>query len=290
MKTDNTYRDIGRFLFSCSDRPGIVAEITRFLFDFGANIVNLDQHTLDPFGGQFFMRIEFYLPQLDEREAELRAAFSRVAEAFAARWRFAVANRKKKLALYVSRSDHTLIELLYHLRNGDLYGDVKMVISNHADLEPIVRAQEIPFHHVPKTAASRDAAERREWELLGNDVDLIVLARYMQIISPQFLARFPNRIINIHHSFLPAFAGADPYGAANERGVKLIGATAHYVTEELDAGPIIEQDVMRVDHGHSVEDMRRIGRSVERAVLTRAVDWHLHDRIIVYQNKTIVFA
>ncbi|MGB8265760.1 MAG: formyltetrahydrofolate deformylase [Candidatus Velthaea sp.] len=290
MKTDNTYQDIGRILFSCSDRPGIVAEITRFLFDFGANIVNLDQHTLDPFGGEFFMRVEFLVPQLEAREAELRSAFSLVAESFDARWRFAVANRKKKLVLYVSRSDHTLVELLYHVRNGDLYGEVKMVISNHADLEPVVRALDIPFHHVPKTAALRDEAERREWELIGGDVDLIVLARYMQILSPQFLARFPNRIINIHHSFLPAFAGADPYSAASERGVKLIGATAHYVTEELDAGPIIEQDVMRVDHGHTVEDMRRIGRSVERAVLTRAVDWHLHDRIIVYQNKTIVFA
>jgi formyltetrahydrofolate deformylase len=164
-----------------------------------------------------------------------------------------------------------------------------MVISNHPTLEPMVTSLGIPFHHVPMSATLREEAERHEWELMGDDIDLIVLARYMQVLSPAFLARFPNRIINIHHSFLPAFVGADPYGAAYERGVKLIGATAHYVTEELDAGPIIEQDVMRVDHGHTVEDMRRIGRYVERAVLARAVDWHLQDRIIVYENKTVVF-
>jgi formyltetrahydrofolate deformylase len=182
-----------------------------------------------------------------------------------------------------------LLELLWRIRNGDLYADVKMVISNHPNLEPMVRSLGIPFHHVPMSAALREQAERHEWELMGEDIDLIVLARYMQVLSPAFLARYPNRIINIHHSFLPAFVGADPYAAAYERGVKLIGATAHYVTQELDAGPIIDQDVMRVDHSHSVEDMRRIGRYVERSVLARAVDWHLQDRIIVFQNKTIVF-
>jgi len=285
----NRYQDIGRLLLSCSDRPGIVAAITRFLFDFGANIIHSDQHTLDPFGGQFFIRIEFYLRDLEKREEEFRAAFSHIADTFDATWRVSIAKRKKRVALYASRSDHALLELLWRIRNGDLYADVTTVISNHTNLEPMVTALGIPFHHVPMSAELREQAERREWELMGDDVDLIVLARYMQVLSSQFLARYPNRIINIHHSFLPAFVGADPYGAAYERGVKLIGATAHYATQELDAGPIIEQDVMRVDHGHSVEDMRRIGRYVERAVLARAVDWHLQDRIIVYQNKTIVF-
>jgi formyltetrahydrofolate deformylase len=283
------YQDIGRLLLSCSDRPGIVAAITRFLFDFGANIIHSDQHTLDPFGGQFFIRIEFFLSGLEAREEEFRAAFSHVADSFGATWRVSIAKRKKRVAIFASRADHALLELLWRIRNGDLYADVKMVISNHTVLEPMVSALGIPFHHVPMSAALREEAEQREWELMGEDIDLIVLARYMQVLSPKFLARYPNRIINIHHSFLPAFVGADPYKGAYERGVKLIGATAHYVTAELDAGPIIEQDVMRVDHDDSVEDMRRVGRYVERAVLARAVDWHLQDRVIVYQNKTIVF-
>jgi formyltetrahydrofolate deformylase len=283
------YGDIGRLLLSCSDRPGIVAAITRFLYEFGANIIHSDQHTLDPFGGQFFIRIEFHLSGLEQREDELRGAFSHVAGTFEANWRLSIAKQKKRVALFASRADHALLELLWRIRNGDLYADVKMVISNHPNLEPMVRSLGIPFHHVPMSAALREQAERHEWELMGEDIDLIVLARYMQVLSPAFLARYPNRIINIHHSFLPAFVGADPYAAAYERGVKLIGATAHYVTQELDAGPIIDQDVMRVDHSHSVEDMRRIGRYVERSVLARAVDWHLQDRIIVFQNKTIVF-
>jgi formyltetrahydrofolate deformylase len=283
------YQDIGRVLLSCSDRPGIVAAVTRFLYDFGANIMHSDQHTTDPFGGQFFMRVEFFLSGLESREEEFRAAFSHIAGTFGATWRIAIAKRPKHVALFASRSDHALLELLWRIRNGDLHADVRMVISNHPTLEPMVTSLGIPFHHVPMSATLREEAERHEWELMGDDIDLIVLARYMQVLSPAFLARFPNRIINIHHSFLPAFVGADPYGAAYERGVKLIGATAHYVTEELDAGPIIEQDVMRVDHGHTVEDMRRIGRYVERAVLARAVDWHLQDRIIVYENKTVVF-
>jgi len=285
----NRYRDIGRLLLSCRDRPGIVAAITRFLYEFGANIIHSDQHTLDPFGGQFFIRIEFFLPDLERREQEIRRAFSPVADTFEATWRLSIAERKKRLAIFASRADHALLELLWRIRNGDLYADVRMVISNHMNLEPMVASFGIPFHHVPISSETRRQAEEREWELMGGEIDLIVLARYMQILSPQFLERYRNRIINIHHSFLPAFVGADPYGAAYERGVKLIGATAHYATEELDAGPIIEQDVMRVDHSYSVADMRRIGRYVERAVLARAVDWHLQDRIIVFQNKTIVF-
>lgn len=282
-------RDIGRLLISCSDRPGIVATVTRFLHEFGANIIQSDQYSSNPFGGQFFMRIEFFLVDLERREDEFRRGFAPIGEAGEMDWRIAVASRPKRVAIFVSRADHALLELLWRTQSGDLDADVRMVISNHAVLAPLVERMGIPFHHVPITRETRDAAERREWDLLGERTDLIVLARYMQVLSPAFLARYPNRIINIHHSFLPAFVGADPYAAAYARGVKLIGATAHYASDELDAGPIIEQDVRRVDHAHTVDDLRRVGRYVERAVLARAVEWHLQDRVLVSGNKTIVF-
>jgi formyltetrahydrofolate deformylase len=282
--------EVGRLLFSCSDGPGIVAAIASFLAGFGANIIHSDQHTIDPDGGQLFMRIEFHLPQLAAREDDFRAAFGAVARRFDAMWRLASAAIPKTFVIFASKSDHALLELLWRLGSGDFHADARMVISNHAVLEPLVARFGIPFHHVPKNGATRLEAERRELELIGDQADLIVLARYMQILSPAFLARYRNRIINIHHSFLPAFVGADPYAAAYERGVKLIGATAHYVTEELDAGPIIEQDIIRVTHRASIADMRRMGRLVEREVLARAVDWHLQDRVIVHENKTVVFA
>lgn len=287
--TADQLQDIGRLLLSCSDRPGIVAAVTRFLYDFGANIIQSDQHSTNPFGGQFFMRVEFFLSELEHRKPELRREFAKLASAGDWRWSLSVARRRKRVAIFVSRSDHALLELLWRTRAGDLDADIRMIVSNHRLLEGEAAYAGIPFHHVPMNREIRDEAERHELELLGDEIDLVVLARYMQILSPAILARYPNRIINIHHSFLPAFVGADPYAAAYERGVKLIGATAHYVTEELDAGPIIEQDVMRVTHAHSVADLRRIGRYVERSVLARAVGWHLQDRIIVHGNKTIVF-
>ena len=204
-------------------------------------------------------------------------------------WRLTEAAHRPTVAVFVSRADHVLQELIYRVRAGDLRAEIVAVLSDHPDLEPVARAAGIPFHHVPVAPGTKDAAEAGALELVGN-ADLVVLARYMQIMSPEFCARFPERLINIHHSFLPAFVGANPYQAAHDRGVKLIGATAHYVTAELDAGPIIEQEVARVNHRASVEDMRRLGRYVERQVLAQAVTWHVEDHVIVDGDKTIVFA
>lgn len=282
--------NLARMLISCPDRPGIVAAVSRFLFEQGANIVQSDQHSTDPEGGRFFMRVEFTLPDLEERAPRLERDFAGVAGVFRMDWRLAVAARVKRLAVFVSKADHCLQELIGQRRAGDLRAEIAMVVSNHEDLRDGVECWGIPFHHVPVTPETKPEAERRQLELLGDGVDLVVLARYMQILSPAFIARYPNRIINIHHSFLPAFVGANPYAAAHARGVKLIGATAHYVTEELDAGPIIEQDVQRVTHRDNVDDLRRIGRHIERAVLARAVAWHVEDRILVHGNKTVVFA
>ena len=235
------------------------------------------------------MRVEFYLPELAEREQTFRADFASIASGFQGHWQLSLAAVPKRVVLFASRADHALLELLWRIQSGDLFANVQMVVSNHTVLEPLAARYNVPFHHVPKHAGNRADAELEELRLIGDKADLIVLARYMQIISPAFLNLYRNRIINIHHSFLPAFVGADPYKGAFDRGVKLIGATAHYVTEELDAGPIIEQDVLRVTHAQSVDDLRRIGRFVERSVLARAVESHLDDRVIVHENKTIVF-
>jgi formyltetrahydrofolate deformylase len=283
-------RDVGRLLVSCADRPGICAAICGYLAGLDANITSLQQYTTDPSGGRLFLRVEFLLPGLDSREAEVGAGFGPLADSFRMDWRLARAKAVKRLAIMVSKTDHALQELLWRRKAGDLHAEIAMVISNHDDLRPLVETWGIPYHHVPVTPETKPAAEQMQLELLRGQVDAVVLARYMQVLSPTFLAAFPNRAINIHHSFLPAFLGADPYGKAAERGVKLIGATAHYVTEDLDAGPIIEQDVVRIDHRQSVTDLRRAGRYVERAVLARAVGWHVEDRVIVHKNKTIVFA
>jgi formyltetrahydrofolate deformylase len=281
-------RDIGRLLVSCPDRPGIVAAITTVLAAHGANIVESQQHSTDPSGGRFYLRQEFVLPGLPGRIEALRADLGRVGDEFELQWRVATGDRVPRMAIFVSRTDHVLQELLWRTRAGDLTADIRLIASNHPDLEPLAKSFDIPFHHVP-AAATRGESERRLLDLVVDQVDLIVLARYMQILTPVFLDGFGGPIINIHHSFLPAFVGADPYRAAYERGVKLIGATAHYVTAELDAGPIIDQDVHRVDHAHAVEDLRRVGRLVERNVLARAVGWHLADRVLLHGNKTIVF-
>jgi formyltetrahydrofolate deformylase len=278
-----------RMLISCPDQPGIVAAVSQFLFDHEANIVQSDQYTMDPEGGMFFIRIEFDLPQLASRAQQLRLDFHRVAERFRMDYSLRPASRKKRLAIFVSREDHCLLELLWHWRAGDLDADIAMVISNHLDIKPLVEPFGIPFIHIPVTADTKAEAERKQLEVIGDSVDVIILARYMQIISPAFLEHFANRIINIHHSFLPAFIGGKPYAQAHNRGVKIIGATAHYVTEDLDGGPIIEQDVQRVSHRDNVEDLKRIGRHIERIVLARAVAWHVEDRIIVHNNKTVVF-
>jgi formyltetrahydrofolate deformylase len=267
-----------------------VAAVSNFLFNHGANITALDQHSTDPEGGLFFMRLEFQTPHLDVSREILEKAFAeRVAARFEMNWRIAYAADLKKVAILVSKYDHALLELLWRHSNRELPCTITQVISNHPDLRPEVERFGIPYHHVPVEKDRKEEAEAQILHLLG-DTDLVVLARYMQILTPQFVARYPHRIINIHHSFLPAFVGANPYKQAYMRGVKIIGATAHYVTEELDQGPIIEQDVARVSHRHDVADLVRLGRDLERNVLARAVQWHLEDRIIVYGNKTVVFS
>ena len=264
--------------------------MTQFLFQRGANIVHSDQHTTDPVGGAFFMRIEFDMASSDDLVETIGSQFGPVAEQFGMDWRLADAGRRKRLAVFVSREEHCLLELLWQQQAGDLPVEIAMVLSNHDDLRAVAEARGIPFHHIPVPPGGKELAEQRQLALLDGQIDVIALARYMQIVSPAFIQRWPNRIINIHHSFLPAFVGARPYDQAYRRGVKLIGATAHYVTADLDAGPIIEQDVERVDHRHGVEELKRIGRAVERVVLARAVRWHAEDRVLVYGNKTVVFS
>jgi formyltetrahydrofolate deformylase len=281
--------DSGRLVVRCPDRPGIVHLLSGLLTEFGANITDSQQHSSDPRGGTFTLRVEFVLADLASRRAELERRLAAAAGEWQLTWRLAEAAHRPTVAVFVSRTDHVLQELIYRVRAGDLRADIVAVISNHLDLEPVAAAAGIPFHHVPVTPATKAEAETRALEIVG-DVDLVVLARYMQIVSADFCSRFPERLINIHHSFLPAFVGANPYQAAHDRGVKLIGATAHYVTPELDAGPIIEQEVARIDHRATVEDMRRVGRYVERQVLAQAVTWHVEDRVIVEGPRTIVFA
>jgi formyltetrahydrofolate deformylase len=282
---------VARLLLSCMDRPGIVAAVSRFLADRGANILQSDQHTAEPEGGPFFMRVEFRLASGDDDQEAFAAAFAdEVAAALGATWQLSFAARRKRVAILVSRLDHCLAELMWRWRRGELYADIPVVISNHPDLEPEAARFGVRFEHVPVPREDRAAAEAALLELVGGGAcDLIVLARYMQILSPAFLTAVRTPIINIHHSFLPAFAGADPYARAHQRGVKIIGATAHYVTEELDAGPIIEQDVARISHRETVADLVRKGADLERIVLLRAVQWQLEDRILPHLNRTIVF-
>jgi formyltetrahydrofolate deformylase len=276
-------------LVQCPDRPGIVSAISSFLFRHGANIIDFDQHTSEDEGGVYFTRLEFQTDRLDLSLEDLKHAFELdVARPFAMDWRFARTDQRKRVAILVSKHDHAMLELLWTWKRGDLRGDITTVVSNHPDLREQVESFGVPFAHVPNGRDIRREAEARMAELLV-DADVVVLARYMQIVSADFVARWPNRIINIHHSFLPAFIGADPYRQAYDRGVKIVGATGHYVTADLDAGPIIEQDVGRVSHRHSVEDLKRLGRDLERRVLARAVSWHCEDRIIVHGNKTVVF-
>ena len=281
---------IARLLVSCPDRHGIVAAVSGFLSESDANILSSDQHSTDPEGGTFFMRMEFRLEGLLERRATLERAFAeRVADPLGMSWRFAYASETKRMAVLASREDHCLLELLWRWRSHELETDIVGVISNHPDHAGDVAGFGVPYHHVPVPSNGKAEAEARMLELLADRVQLVVLARYMQILSGDFLERLGVPVINIHHSFLPAFVGADPYRRARDRGVKIIGATAHYVTEELDAGPIIEQDVARVSHRQTVEELEHIGRDIERLVLARAVKWHLEDRVLVHENRTVVF-
>jgi formyltetrahydrofolate deformylase len=274
----------------CADQPGIVSAVSSFLFDAGANIVSSGQYTSDPEGGQFFLRMEFTLPADGEALDGLSARFGeQVAARFDMGFRFWDARERKKIAVLVSRYDHCLLDLIWRWRRGELDAEIVLVASNHADLRAEVEFFELPYYHVEVTRDTKAEAEEKLLSLVVGDCDLVVLARYMQILSGDFLERVGVPVINIHHSFLPAFAGAGPYARAKERGVKLIGATAHYVTEELDAGPIIEQDVIRVSHRDSVPELEQRGADIERTVLARAVQWHCQDRVIRHGNTTVVF-
>lgn len=285
-KNENT----GRLIIKCPDQPGIVAAVTTFLKEKDANIVELSQYSMNPEGGTFFTRIEFECQDLKKHAASFEEDFVEIAEKFSMDWNFNYVSDLKRAAIFVSNEPHCLLELLWEWQSGDLMMDIALVISNHEDSRELVESMQIPFYYIPANKDIRKEVEAKQLKLLEVfEIDLIILARYMQILTPTFVAAHPNRIINIHHSFLPAFIGAKPYERAYERGVKLIGATSHYVTNDLDEGPIIEQDIGRVDHRDSAEDMKKAGRTIERRVLARAVKWHLEDRVIVHGNKTVVF-
>jgi len=277
-------------LVSCPDRRGIVAALAQVLHGHGANILDADQHT-DPVAGQFFQRIRFDLSELATDRVSLERGIGEVATRFSMRFQLAYAAERKRVAIFVSRYEHCLVDLLWRHRAGELRCEIALIVSNHPDLRGTAEHYGIPFEVVEITPQNKAAQEAREIALLEQArIDLVVLARYMQILSGAFIDRFPGRIINIHHSFLPAFQGGKPYHQARERGVKLIGATAHYATNDLDEGPIIEQDVARTTHRDSIDDLVRKGRDLERTVLARAVRWHLEDRVLVFQNKSVVFA
>ena len=282
-------RDRAVLIVHGPDQPGLVAAVGGLIARNSGNIVSLDQYSDDAEGGEFFQRVVFHRPDLTAFRHEVEADLKETLSALGMQWQLTDRSVPKRMAVLVSTSNHCLLELLWRQRRGELPVTIPMVISNHTNTADEVRSFKVPFFHVPSQGEDKSAAETRILELLQGNVDFVVLARYMQIISKDFLDRVGVPVINIHHSFLPAFIGAAPYKRAKERGVKLIGATSHYVTEDLDEGPIIEQDVTRVDHSHSAAELQARGAYVERAVLSRAVQWHAEDRIIRYGNQTIVF-
>ncbi|MGD9989170.1 formyltetrahydrofolate deformylase [Pseudonocardia sp.] len=279
-----------RLVVQGPDRPGIVSAVSTLLAEHGANIVSLKQYSSDAVGGRFYQRTVFGLPDLEAARAGLEKDLDAVlAGELGLSWTLHEATHRKRVAIFASKTDHCLLDLLWRHRRDELPIEVAMVVSNHPDLAAEVRGFGIAFHHVPVTGDKR-AAEDEHLRLLAGSVDLVVLARYMQIVSDDFLQRVGVPVINIHHSFLPAFIGAGPYQKAKQRGVKLIGATAHYVTKDLDEGPIIEQDVVRVSHNDTVRDLVQKGADIERLVLSRAVRWHCEDRVLRDGNRTVVFA
>jgi formyltetrahydrofolate deformylase len=281
---------VARLQIVCADKPGIVAAVAGFLSDAKANIVHSDQHSTDPWNGTFFARLEFSLPDAAGPRPEFEGRFARlVADPLGMRWHLSYTDEPKRVAILVSREDHCLLDLLWRWRRGELGGEAVLVASNHPDHRDDVAGFGLPYHHVPVDPGAKAQSEATLLELLRGAADVVVLARYMQILSGGFLDALAAPVINIHHSFLPAFAGAEPYVQAKRRGVKLIGASAHYVVEQLDAGPIIEQDVIRVTHREDAAGLARLGRDIERAVLARAVAWHCADRVLVHENTTVVF-
>jgi len=276
-------------LVACPDRKGLVAAIANFLMTYNANIMHADQHQ-DATEQLFLMRVEWELDGFTLPMEDFAAAFAPIAAEHDMTWRVSLSARKPRMAIFVSRYEHCLSDLLHRWRIGELGCDIPLIISNHEDCRRLAEFNGIPFHVIPVTRDNKAEAEALQWKLIDEaGVDLIVLARYMQVLSSEFVARYPSRIINIHHSFLPAFDGAKPYHRAFARGVKLIGATSHYVTEVLDDGPIIEQEVTRISHRDDVDDLIQKGRDLEKVVLSRAVRWHLDDRILSYSNKTVIF-
>jgi formyltetrahydrofolate deformylase len=281
-------------LISCPDRKGEVATIADFVYRHNGNILHADEHG-DAESGLFLMRVEFDAKDFDidlsqDDLADFGKQFSPIAETFAMKWRLARSSQRPRMIIFVSKYDHCLVDLLYRQQSGELACDIPLIISNHPDNQAVADFYKIPYAVVPFTKDNKPQAESRIQALIDqHNPDFMVLARYMQILSNDFVHRYPQRIINIHHSFLPAFVGARPYHQAFERGVKIIGATSHYVTEILDDGPIIEQDVVRVSHRDTVEDLIRKGRDLEKIVLSRAVRWHVENRVLVYGNKTVVF-
>jgi len=278
--------DTARLLIACDDQPGIVAAVAGVLAQHGANIISLDQHSTDSEGGRFFQRTVIHLDGLAAARPALEADIAAVAERFGMEWSLHDVARRKRVAIFVSKYDHCLMELLWRTQRGQLDIDITMVVSNHPDLAEAVRSFGVPFVHI--SSGDKKLMEERQLDLLRGNVDLVVLARYMQILTDDFIARLEAPIINIHHSFLPAFIGANPYARAKDRGVKLIGATAHYATADLDEGPIIEQDVTRVTHSDSAAQLQSRGADVERQVLARAVQWHSEDRVIVHGKSTVI--
>ncbi len=282
-------KNTATLLITCPDARGIVAAIADFLHQHNANILHADQHQ-DAENNLFLMRVEWDLAGFSLDESSFNQAFAGIADKFSMQWQLKLSQHKARVAIMVSQYDHCLADLLHRHKSGELACEIPLVISNHRDTEKLVKFYGVDFHYIPVTKENKVEAEAAQFKLFDQyNIDLIVLARYMQILSPDFVGRYPQRIINIHHSFLPAFIGARPYHRAFERGVKLIGATSHYVTEVLDEGPIIEQDIERISHRDQVEDLIQKGRDLERVVLSKAVRWHIENRILLYANKTVIF-
>jgi len=276
-------------LISCPDQKGLVATVSDFIFKHNGNIVHTDEHT-DAELDRFLMRVEWNLNGFDLTLPDFPRAFAPIAERFKMQWRVASVTERPRMAIFVSKYDHCLNDLLYRQQSGELACDIPLIVSNHPDCQRLADFYKIPFVVTPVTKENKPQAEAEQLRMLReHKIDLIVLARYMQVLSTEFIREYPSRIINIHHSFLPAFVGAKPYHQAFERGVKLIGATSHYVTEVLDDGPIIEQDVARISHRDALDDLLQKGRDLEKVVLSRGVRWHLENRVLLYGNKTVVF-
>jgi formyltetrahydrofolate deformylase len=282
-------KNTATLLITCPDSKGIVAAIADFLYQHNANILHADQHQ-DAENNLFLMRVEWDLVGFTLLPADFEQHFAGIANRFSMEWQLKLSQKPLRVAIMVSQYDHCLADLLHRHKNGELVCDIPLIISNHRDTEALAKFYGVDFHYIEVKKDNKPEAEAQQFALYAKyEIDLIVLARYMQILSPDFVSRYPKQIINIHHSFLPAFIGAKPYHRAFERGVKLIGATAHYVTEILDEGPIIEQDIDRISHRDQVEDLIQKGRDLERVVLSKAVRWHIESRILLYANKTVIF-